>query len=439
MGPPVYLAYSQEELDRAYDQREWAANAADVIARYGGASAAIRDSHEHHAGLAYGPGEDERLDWFPSAAVGAPVHVHIHGGAWRSLSRADVSFGAPPFVDAGVAYVTPDFTNLPEGTIPGMVEQLVRAMSFVHRNAAHLGADPDRIFLSGHSSGAHLCAVLLTRDWTQEGLPADLLKGGLCISGMYDLEPVMLSSRRSYVTLAAHEQVELSPALHASSISCPVAIAYGGRESPEFVRQAKGFADALSGAGRPAKLICLPDSNHFEIAEDLGRAGSDLSETALAQIAAHDRRVTSSKQPALKDTTMARLRHFAVCVRDLEKSATFYEGVFDLKRVGREDLPIGSALYLSDGVVNLALLKFHGADGNDLSDPRNAVGSNHFGFQVDDLADMQRRIEAAGGKFFFDLGDEKQGNFERKFKDPDGVIFDISKHGWLGTDSRTEA
>ena len=134
---------------------------------------------------------------------------------------------------------------------------------------------------------------------------------------------------------------------------------------------------------------------------------------------------------------MARLRHFAICVRDLEKSANFYEEVFGLQRHGREDLPIGSALYLSDGVVNLALLKFSGTQGNDLSDPKNAVGSNHFGFQVDDLKATQERIEKAGGVFFFDLGDERKGNFERKMKDPDGIIFDISHHGWVGTDSRT--
>ena len=133
---------------------------------------------------------------------------------------------------------------------------------------------------------------------------------------------------------------------------------------------------------------------------------------------------------------MARLRHIAVCVKNLEKAARFYETVFELKRVGREDIDIGSAIYLSDGVVNLALLKFAGATGNDLADPTNAVGANHFGFQVDDLAEAERRIEAAGGKFFFDLGDARKGNFERKFKDPDGVLFDISQHGWIGTDGR---
>jgi predicted enzyme related to lactoylglutathione lyase len=131
---------------------------------------------------------------------------------------------------------------------------------------------------------------------------------------------------------------------------------------------------------------------------------------------------------------MARLRHIAVCVKDLDKAAAFYEQVFEFKKIAREDLEIGSAIYMSDGVINMALLNFAGAKGSDLADAKSFVGAHHFGIQVDDLAETQKRIEAAGGKFFFDLGDEREGNFERKFKDPDGVIFDISKHGWQGTD-----
>ena len=135
---------------------------------------------------------------------------------------------------------------------------------------------------------------------------------------------------------------------------------------------------------------------------------------------------------------MARLRHFAVCVRDLEKAAKFYGTAFDLKEVGRETIEIGSAIYMSDGVINLALLNFSGKKGNDLDNPVGAVGANHFGFQVDSIKETQKKIEAMGGTFFFDLGEERKGNFERKFKDPDGVVFDISEHGWLGTDSRKE-
>ena len=106
--------------------------------------------------------------------------------------------------------------------------------------------------------------------------------------------------------------------------------------------------------------------------------------------------------------------------------------------IGREDIEIGSAIYMTDGVINLALLNFSGAKGNNLEKPIGAIGANHFGFQVDDAAETQKKIEAMGGTFFFDLGEERKGNFERKFKDPDGVVFDISEHGWIGTDGRKE-
>jgi len=132
---------------------------------------------------------------------------------------------------------------------------------------------------------------------------------------------------------------------------------------------------------------------------------------------------------------MARLRHFAIVVRDLEKAAAFYEGVFDLKRVGQEVLDFASAIYLSDGTINLALLNYVGKRGSGLDNAREFVGAHHFGFQVDDIAATQQKIEAAGGTFFFDLGnDQEKENFERKFKDPDGIIFDISRKGWLGID-----
>ena len=135
---------------------------------------------------------------------------------------------------------------------------------------------------------------------------------------------------------------------------------------------------------------------------------------------------------------MARLRHIAVCVKDLDKAAEFYAKVFEFKRIGREDLEIGSAVYMSDGTINLALLNFAGKGGaaaSDIKEGQTFIGAHHFGIQVDDLAETQKKIEEAGGKFFFDLGDERTGNFERKFKDPDGVVFDISRHGWMGTDS----
>jgi predicted enzyme related to lactoylglutathione lyase len=130
----------------------------------------------------------------------------------------------------------------------------------------------------------------------------------------------------------------------------------------------------------------------------------------------------------------AKLRHIAVVVKDLQKAARFYETAFELKRVGEETLDFADAVYLTDGVVHLALLNYKGERGSGLKNWKEFVGAHHFGFQVDDLEEAQQKIEAAGGKFFFDLGkDVEKENFERKFKDPDGVIFDISKKGWQGT------
>ncbi len=131
---------------------------------------------------------------------------------------------------------------------------------------------------------------------------------------------------------------------------------------------------------------------------------------------------------------MAKLRHIAIVVKDLEKSAAFYETVFEFERVGRDDLEIGSGIYLSDGFINIALIQYSSGKGSGLSDVESFSGIHHFGIQVDDIDEAQARIKAAGGEFFFDLGDDdKEINFEKKFKDPEGNIFDISKAGWTIT------
>src|ERR1700676_3827881 len=106
------------------------------------------------------------------------------------------------FVHAGAHYVVPDFINVVDagGSLFPMAEQVRRAIAWVYRNAASFGGDPDHLYIGGQSSGAHLAAVALTTDWLGEfDLPADLIKGGLCTSGMYELAPVRLSKRSAYV------------------------------------------------------------------------------------------------------------------------------------------------------------------------------------------------------------------------------------------------
>lgn len=133
---------------------------------------------------------------------------------------------------------------------------------------------------------------------------------------------------------------------------------------------------------------------------------------------------------------MARIRHIALVVKDLEGTAEFYEKAFGLSRSGLSEGPTARRIYMSDGHVNLALLQYKSETGSGLKDPSGFVGVHHFGFQVDDLEAQQQQIEGAGGQFFFDLGSPDDDDFERKFKDPNGIIFDINQKGWAMTESK---
>ncbi len=126
---------------------------------------------------------------------------------------------------------------------------------------------------------------------------------------------------------------------------------------------------------------------------------------------------------------MAQLRHIAIQVPDLEKAAAFYEGVFDLKRVKKVEAPIGSAISLSDGFMNLTLLHFpEGAKGS--KGGANFAGVHHFGWVVEDEAATEKKIKDHGGEFFMKLPQYPGVDAEMKFKDVYGIVFDVSEHGW---------
>jgi lactoylglutathione lyase len=135
----------------------------------------------------------------------------------------------------------------------------------------------------------------------------------------------------------------------------------------------------------------------------------------------------------------ARIRHIALVVKDLEATADFYEKALGLKRSPMSEGPTARRIYLSDGHVNLALLQYKGETGSGLKNPSDFVGVHHFGFQVDDLEKQQKQIEQAGGNFFFDLGHPDDDDFERKFKDPNGIIFDINWKGWVLTSGKVKS
>ena len=285
-GPRVWRDLDQAELDAAYDQAAWAPNREQLLRRHASQSDAVRARLGAPLRYAYGPTPVEGLDVFITPIVGAPINVLIHGGAWRAGLARNYAYVAELFVRAGAHLVVPDFAPVQGvgGSLMRMAEQVRRAVAWVYRNARRFGGDPARLYVSGHSSGGHLAGVILTTDWRELDLPADVVKGGLCSSGMYDLEPVRLSARSSYVKFTDEMEEALSPQRHLDRLNAPLIVSHGTLESPEFQRQARDFAAAVKAAGKPVELLVGDDYNHFEIFETLATPYGLLGRAVLGQM-----------------------------------------------------------------------------------------------------------------------------------------------------------
>ena len=271
-GPPVFLDYDQIELDAAYDQAVYQPNILQLNKRWASNSARTRARIGEPERRAYGDSGIEQLDLFRTAKSNAPIFVFIHGGAWIRGDAKSYSAPAEMFVGAGAHYIVPDFTSVADagGSLFPMAEQMRRAIAWVWRNAASFGGDPNRLYIGGQSSGAHLAAVALTTDWPREfDVPADIVKGGLCTSGMYELAPVRLSARANYVKFTDAMVEALSPIRHLDRLGAPVIVSYGTYETPEFIRQAKEFAAAVRDAGKLRELVVAENYSHLDLPETL--------------------------------------------------------------------------------------------------------------------------------------------------------------------------
>jgi arylformamidase len=275
----------QIELDAAYDQIVYAPLADQTRRRLASCSELVRSRLGAPRREAYGPTEPEKLDIFRTSRPRAPIFVFIHGGAWLRGVAKDYAYPAEMFVDAGAHFVALDFVAIGQagGDLRVMADQVRRGVAWVYKNAASFGGDASRLYIGGHSSGGHLCGVALVTDWRKDfGLPTDIIKGGLCMSGLYDLKPVRLSKRSSYIEFTDEMEQAMSSQRHLDLLRAPVTLTYGTNETPEFQRQNRDFAAAARAAGKPVELIEAVNYNHLEMAESLGNPYGPNGRAALA-------------------------------------------------------------------------------------------------------------------------------------------------------------
>lgn len=285
-GPLVWLDMDQQALDDAYDQTVLAPNREQTYEKAIFNSERVRQRLGAPQRFAYGPTPTEGLDVF-AARPGAPVHIFIHGGAWRQRHAKEYAYMAELFVRAGAYCVIPDFVGVEGcgGNLLTIADQVQRAVVWVGNNAASFGGDPNRIYISGQSSGAQLGGVLVTTDWTKDfGLPRDLIKGALLCSGMYELKPVRLSKRSKFVTITDEAEQKLSAQRHLDQLNTPLVLAHGTHESPEFMRQTRDLFAAVQALGKPVQLLIAAGYNHFDLQEMASNPYSVLGSAALEQM-----------------------------------------------------------------------------------------------------------------------------------------------------------
>jgi arylformamidase len=285
-GPPVWRDLDQAELDAAYRQEVYQPHQEDVNSRLSALSFDLRFRRGYPERAVYGEGRYEGMDIYRAEADRAPIFVFVHGGIWLYLNAAMAGFAAEMFMDRGAHFVALDFPPVNElgGDLSLMADSVRRGIAWVVRNAESFGGDPDQVYIGGHSSGGHLAAVALTTDWSEHGLPSNAVKGGLVMSGMYDLEPVRLSWRRSYIAFTDEMEDTMSPQRHLDRITAPVVVSYGTLETPEFIRQAKDFAAALEAAGKAVELVVGSNYFHQDMWETLGNPYGPNGRAALAMM-----------------------------------------------------------------------------------------------------------------------------------------------------------
>ena len=271
----VYRGYTQAELDKQYNQHSLVSNSEIYKQRKIAESARVRAKLGGLRDVAYGPSKHELLDVFTCGRPGAPTLIFIHGGAWKAGHKDEVSFFAEHFVAAGANCIAVNFALVPEVRLAEQVRQAAASIAWAWRNAARYGGDPEKLYVTGHSSGGHVTGMMIVTRWQAEfGVPNTILKGAAPFSGMFDLEPVQLSWRNSYLGLTRDEALALSPIRRIPDHELKLVIGYGEGELAEFQRQSRDFAAAWRARNFPCTEIVVPKLNHFEVQQLYGKPDS---------------------------------------------------------------------------------------------------------------------------------------------------------------------
>jgi len=271
-----------EEVERGYNNRAAVPEHPRYFAQYASLSKAARERYAPKLDLRYGPNPREVLDLFVPAGKPRGTYLYIHGGYWRALSKDDYSFVAGPMLEEGIAVAVVDYDLCPQVSISTIVGECRRAVTWVAREGARHGA-PGPLVVGGSSAGGHLAAMMFATDWAAHGFDRPPLAGGVTLSGVHDLTPLVDFSYNVDFKLDVAEARRMSPAAHPSRTGAPLVIACGASETSEFVRQSRLMWDAWPANRRPAEgPLLIRGGDHFSVQLDHADRHSEVTRATLA-------------------------------------------------------------------------------------------------------------------------------------------------------------
>ena len=258
---PLYRQFETvEQLDQQYLPALRVPEFREIVARWSTESERVGKLPGHHPRLAYGPTLDETVDIF-YGPKGAPIHVFLHGGYWRAFAPKDFYFIAEQLVKDGFCVVLPNYSLCPKVSIDEIVRQVRACLKWLHVFADLAGADPTNITLSGHSAGGHLTAMALLTDWQGDyGIDPSFIRGGVAVSGLYDLAPFPYTTLQPSLQLTWDQVARNSPINQPAALCAPLALTVGERESEEFHCQMKDYAEH-----KHLRSFVVPDANHYTV------------------------------------------------------------------------------------------------------------------------------------------------------------------------------
>jgi arylformamidase len=275
----VYRHYDQDTLDRECNPSLVIPDADAYLTLYAELSRRTRAARPPLLTASYGEGPLRTLDVFAAGGrgggAGAPVHIFVHGGGWRMLTRAESSYVADGLCDAGIVVVAISYPLLPDATLDGIAADVSASLLWVRDHARDLGGDPGRIHVSGHSAGAHLAAMAVCDQG--RGLPSGLIRSAVLLSGNYELEPLRLSARNLVLKLDHAAVSRNSPARMVPGAGTHVVVGWGERESGQYRAQGRELAAAWRAHGAACTELELPGLNHLEVPLALGRPDSAVA------------------------------------------------------------------------------------------------------------------------------------------------------------------